>query len=139
MKDYYQVKTMDTPSPSPYGINSGEKVLLIGTAKPQAWAVTIDIDPASPAEIIGNGIYLPFCDKCFDVVILDYVTNFLKYDWQINKMIDEANRVGKRVAGRCTVTKGEKKTLRGAKQRFTHKDFPSGVEWINGKLVEVRI
>lgn len=128
---YYNIKNMDTPTPDMYEVPSGAKVLLVGTAKPQNWATSIDIDPNSPADIVGDGMALPFRDGEFDYVILDYVTNFLPKAAMIPALIAEANRVGKCVKGRCTVVPGPRKTLRGPKQRFTHPAPPDGVEWID--------
>jgi len=137
MSNYYAIKNMDTPTPEMYGVKEGERVLLVGTAKPQQWAVSIDIDPGSPCDSLANGLNLPFVSGSFDVVILDYVTNFLPKENQVGELVKEANRVAHRVLGRATVTPGERRTLKGPKQRFSHRSYPPGVQWIvteNGEI-----
>lgn len=114
---------------SPFG---SERVLLIGTAKRQDWALSIDIDSSSPCDVLANGLALPFVAQSFDVVILDFVTNFLPKEYMVEKIIAEANRVGKKVMGRATVTPGRRITLRGSKQRFSHSAYPLGVQWLHG-------
>ena len=84
----------------------------------------------SPCNIIADGMKLPFHKKAFDVVVLDYVTNFLPKEYMIDKLIEEAHRVGKKVKGRCTVTPGQRITIKGAMIRYTHRDYPSNVEWV---------
>jgi hypothetical protein len=133
--DYYSIKNMPTPSREMYGIGDKETVLLVGTAKPQPWAVTIDIDPFSPANIVADGVFLPFKDKQFDAVILDYVVNFLPKARAVDALIKEANRVGHRVVGRCSISMGKRITLRGAKPRYTLPAYPQGVRWIKNSGV----
>ena len=135
-KDYYQSKAMEYPTPEMYSIKPGERVLVVGTATPHpnSWAVTVDIDPSSPAQIRGDGLNLPFADGVFDVVILDFVTNFLPRR-DVPRMIKEAQRVGKRVMGRCHVAaNGQGFTLPGSKQRFVHPNPPDGVEWVEIRM-----
>lgn len=130
MSNYYDLKNMDVPTKEMYGVSG--KILLIGTAKPCDWAFTIDIDPASPADMICDGENTPFRDKCFDAVILDFTTNFMKPS-KVCAVIQEANRIGKRVLGRCHLSLSSK-TLRGPKQAICHTQPPSGVEWIEVRL-----
>jgi hypothetical protein len=117
---------MDCPTKEMYGASG--KILLIGTAKKQDWALTIDIDPCSPADITCDGAKTPFNDKAFDYVILDFTTNFMHPN-HVESVIREANRIGKRVMGRCHISE-KQITLRGYKQAFCHKEPPLGVEWI---------
>jgi hypothetical protein len=132
MSNYYSVKNMLVPTPEIYQLSGGERVLLIGTARKQDWAVSIDIDSSSPCDVLANGLALPFMAQSFDVVILDYVTNFLPKEYMVGKLIAEAGRVGKKVMGRATVTPGKRVTLKGSKQRFSHSAYPSGVQWLRG-------
>jgi len=125
---YYNIKNMDCPTPELYGISEGCKVLMVGTARPQTWALTIDNDPASPADMICDGRRTPFRDKVFDIVILDYTTNFMPPKY-VPDIIAEANRIGKRVMGRCHIST-DGKTLRGPKQAYCHMKPPQGVEWV---------
>jgi len=130
--DYYALRNMDYPTPEMYGVGRNEKVLVVGTATPHpnGWAVTVDIDPRAPAKIVADGQNLPFADNSFDVVILDFVTNFVK-PRDVKNLIAEANRVGKRVKGRCHVSvTGKVFTLPGPKQRFVHCIPPAEVEWV---------
>jgi hypothetical protein len=129
--EYYSIKNMVLPTPDIYGILPGDNVLLIGTARKQDWAIAIDIDPRSPCDILANGLSLPFADKSFDFIILDYVTNFLPKEYMINILIREASRVAINVVGRCTVTPGKRITLPGPKQRYSHAFYPNEVMWIN--------
>lgn len=124
--DYYSICNMDCPTPEMY--NASGKVLLVGTARPQSWALTIDVDPLAPCDMVCNGKDMPFKDKVFDLVILDFVTNFA-HPSEVQKIISEANRVGKKVMGRCHISPTGK-TLSGPKQAHCHKFPPSGVEWI---------
>jgi hypothetical protein len=131
-QDYYSVKNMDCPTPKMYQITKDDNVLIIGTAKKQIWATTIDIDPKSPADFVCDGCDTPFKNKQFDVVILDFTTNFI-HPSKVNSLIKEANRVGKKVKGRCHISR-QAYTLRGSKQAYCHKYIPSGVEWIEIRL-----
>jgi ubiquinone/menaquinone biosynthesis C-methylase UbiE len=121
---------MDIPTKEIYGIDEDKKVLLIGTAKKQDWAISVDININSPCNVLADGCNLPFLSSSFDVVILDFVTNFLPKEHMIDKLIKEANRVGKRVVGRCMVTPGKRLTIKGAMVRYTHRNYPFGVDWI---------
>lgn len=103
-------------------------MLLVGTAKPQQWAISIDVDPHAPADMICDGRDMPFGNETFDVVILDFVTNYMK-PRHVKEVIREANRVGKRVMGRCHVSP-DGHTLRGPKQGHCHTYPPDGVEWV---------
>jgi SAM-dependent methyltransferase len=123
---YYKIAKMDIPTADMYDISNNDKVLAVGTASKLDWAITIDIDPQSPADIIADGLNLPFANNSFDVVVLDFVTNFLKPK-DVNRLISEARRVGKTVKGRCHVGTG---AIKGPKQRFCHEIAPQGVEWI---------
>ena len=126
---YYNIRDMDVPTRAMYEINGGS-VLVVGVARPIDWATTVDIDLDAPADICADGRSLPFQDNQFDVVILDFVTNFVS-EHDARKIIREANRVGRRVMGRCHVSRsGRRYTLPGPKQRFTHSAVPGGVEWI---------
>lgn len=124
--NYYDIKNMSLPTRKMYNVKEGDRVLCVGTATRNEWATTIDIDPLAPADIVADGCMMPFRNKIFDLVVLDYVTNFVKPKL-VNRLIAEANRCGKRVAGRCHLGVG---TLRGSKQRFRHHSAPRGVEWI---------
>ena|SRR3990167_8478886 len=134
---YYSIKNMDAPTPRMYGCEALEKreILIVGTATRIEWATTIDIDPAAPADFVGDGCCMPqFANGQFQVVILDFVTNFVPPK-RVEAMIREAKRVGRRVMGRCHVGVG---TLPGPKQRYPHSVAPSGVEWIEIRQAEVR-
>jgi ubiquinone/menaquinone biosynthesis C-methylase UbiE len=130
MKDYYAVKNMAVPSRELYGIPQNALVLLVGTAKKQEWAVTIDIDINAPCNVVADGLRLPFSNKQFDYVILDYVANFIKHMRSVGSLISEANRVGKTVVGRVDITPGRRLTLKGAKPRFTLPAYPKNVIWM---------
>ena len=128
--NYYKVQEMNVPTPALYKCEnlSQSQILMIGTAQPQGWATTIDIDPLAPADFVGDGCRMNwFRNNQFELVILDFVSNFVSPK-KVASLIKEANRVGKRVAGRCHV--GSTRTLPGPKQRFPHATPPAGVEWI---------
>ncbi len=126
--DYYKVKHMDSPSLAMYGLNRTDKILMIGCAQRYDWAFTVDIDKNAPCDLIADGACLPFGENQFDVCILDFTTNFMKPS-HVKDVISEANRVSKRVMGRCHISNCPK-TLKGAKQAFCHLEIPGGVEWI---------
>ena len=124
---------MDVPTPAMYGLRGDERVLVVGTATPHpnAWAITVDPDPHALARVRADGRHLPFPDNVFDVVVLDFVTNFVPPPRDVPRLIREARRVGRRVMGRCHVSAtGRVFTLPGPKQRFTHPEPPAGVTWV---------
>jgi len=131
--NYYNINSMDYPTKEMYGVKDNHKCLLVGTATKQDWAVSVDININSPCNILADGMHLPFSENSFDIVILDFVTNFLVKEYMIDKLIKDANRVGKKVVGRCTVTTGERIAIKGAIVRYTHRSYPLNVKWYNRK------
>ena len=76
-----------------HNAHDGFLILNVGCANNNLGDVRLDIERTEAANIIADARYLPFRDKCFDLVLLLSVLHHIK---DYNKVISETKRVCKR-------------------------------------------